>query len=71
MYEHIDILQIDKNIQTTLRAVTVDTSLEGSYEEVDISDNIKKRLSKQHSSNTKNQKNFYLLDTIELIDNYQ
>lgn len=80
MHDQVDILQIDRNIQSTFK---VETSAPIEINkpfvqdtDVTLSDSFKKKLdllnsTKQQETDIKNQYDFYLLDTIELIEEYK
>lgn len=78
MYEQVDILQIDRHIQSSLKndrskPIEIKTAVDSH---VTLSDSFKKKMSQWSQNNQRdidleNRHNFYLLDTVELVEDYK
>lgn len=69
----VDILQIDKDFKQSLNEYSLETKIE-HIDDLEITDFLKEKIEKekkyQFDLNQKMNKNFYLLDTVEIIENY-
>jgi hypothetical protein len=80
MYDEIDILQIDRTIQsgftkTSSKPINMASMEPSATGNLAMSESLKKRLDEwydKHKDDTsKNIQNFYLLDTVELVEDYK
>jgi hypothetical protein len=70
---NVDILQIDRNLKRNL-IETLDTPRPDEFQEIEITDFLREKIQEEKKLKEeqieKNNKNFYLLDTSEIIQNY-
>lgn len=77
MYEQIDILDIDRKIKTTLRSENSETTDTQKFnmDNLQISESLRQKIDnwieKNNVYNQKRSHEFYLLDTVELVEDYK